>query len=238
MPKRSSALPGLFVGLTRWAIARSGFKALAVAVLLIAGPVASAVAGAPDSAIVVDAKTGKVLFSSAADSKGAVVNMANMSTLEVEADVSESSLSKIKVGIPAEIMLDALPDARFRGRISRIVPTIDRAKATVMTKVKFDAIDPRILPEMSAKVSFLSQDVTADQQKPLTALSADAIVQRDGKSVVFVVKDAHVRAEAVTPGIKIGDLTAVTGNVKSGDRVVLKPDDKLLSGAAVKVAAK
>ena len=177
-------------------------------------------------------------FSSAADSKGAVVNMADMSTLEVEADVSESSLSKIKVGIPAEIMLDALPDARFRGRISRIVPTIDRAKATVMTKVKFDAIDPRILPEMSAKVSFLSQDVTADQQKPLTALSADAIVQRDGKSVVFVVKDAHVTAEAVTPGIKIGDLTAVTGNVKSGDRVVLKPDDKLVSGAAVKVAAK
>ena len=177
-------------------------------------------------------------FSSAADSKGAVVNMADMSTLEVEADVSESSLSKIKVGIPAEIMLDALPDARFRGRISRIVPTIDRAKATVMTKVKFDAIDPRILPEMSAKVSFLSQDVTADQQKPLTALSADAIVQRDGKSVVFVVKDAHVSAEAVTPGIKIGDLTAVTGNVKSGDRVVLKPDDKLVSGAAVKVAAK
>jgi HlyD family secretion protein len=177
-------------------------------------------------------------FSSAADSKGAVVNMADMSTLEVEADVSESSLSKIKVGIPAEIMLDALPDARFRGRISRIVPTIDRAKATVMTKVKFDAIDPRILPEMSAKVSFLSQDVTAEQQKPLTALSADAIVQRDGKSVVFVVKDAHVTAEAVTPGIKIGDLTAVTGNVKSGDRVVLKPDDKLVSGAAVKVAAK
>ena len=99
-------------------------------------------------------------FSNAADSKGAVVTMADMSTLEVEADVSESSLSKVKVGQPAEIVLDALPDTRFRGRISRMVPTVDRAKATVMTKVKFDAIDPRILPEMSAKVSFLSQDVT------------------------------------------------------------------------------
>ena len=69
--------------------------------------------------------------------------MADMSTLEVEADVSESSLAKIKVGQPCEITLDALPDARFRGRISRIVPTVDRAKATVMTKVQFDAIDPR-----------------------------------------------------------------------------------------------
>ena len=91
-------------------------------------------------------------FSNAADSKGAVVTMADMSTLEVEADVSESSLAKVKVGQPAEILLDALPDSRFRGRISRMVPTVDRAKATVMTKVKFDEIDPRILPEMSAKV--------------------------------------------------------------------------------------
>ena len=85
-------------------------------------------------------------FSSATDSKGAVVTMADMGTLEVEADVSESSLSKVKVGQPAEIVLDALPDTRFRGRISRMVPTVDRAKATVMTKVKFDEIDPRMLP--------------------------------------------------------------------------------------------
>ena len=99
-------------------------------------------------------------FSSAADSKGAVVTMADMSTLEVEADVSESSLAKIRVGQPCEITLDALPGERFRGRISRMVPTVDRAKATVMTKVQFEAIDPRVLPEMSAKVSFLSQDVT------------------------------------------------------------------------------
>ena len=177
-------------------------------------------------------------FSSAVDSKGAVVTMADMSTLEVEADVSESSLSKIKVGQPAEIALDALPDVRFRGHINRIVPTIDRAKATVMTKVKFEAIDPRILPEMSAKVSFLSQDVTPEQQKPLTAVAADAITERDGHSVVFVVKDDHANAVTVTPGAKLGDVTAVTGAVKSGERVVLKPDARLASGARVKVAVK
>jgi RND family efflux transporter MFP subunit len=177
-------------------------------------------------------------FSNAADSKGAVVSMADMSTLEVEADVSESSLAKIKVGQPAEIVLDALPDTRFRGRISRMVPTVDRAKATVMTKVRFDEIDPRVLPEMSAKVSFLSQDVTPEQQKPLLAVSADAIVQREGRTVIFVVRDGKAVAVPVTPGAKIGDVTAITGAVKSGERAVATPPATLADGAAVRVAAK
>src|SRR5690242_506419 len=176
-------------------------------------------------------------FSNATDSKGAVVSMADMSTLEVEADVSESSLGKISVGQPAEMVLDALPDMRFRGRISRIVPTVDRAKATVMTKVKFDAIDPRVLPEMSAKVSFLSQEVTAEQQKPLVAVNPDAIVQRDGRTVVFVVRDGHAVAVPVTPGAKLGDATAVTGDVKAGEKAVAKPAPSLASGIAVSTAA-
>ncbi len=177
-------------------------------------------------------------FSNAADSKGAVVTMADMDTLEVEADVSESSLAKVKVGQPAEILLDALPDSRFTGRISRMVPTVDRAKATVMTKVRFDRIDPRVLPEMSAKVSFLSQDVTPEQQKPLTAVAADAIAQRDGRSVVFAVRDGVATAVPVTAGLKIGDLVAITGEVKSGERVVQKPAADLASGTRVRVAGK
>jgi RND family efflux transporter MFP subunit len=177
-------------------------------------------------------------FSNATDSKGAVVTMADMSTLEVEADVSESSLGKISVGQPAEIVLDALPDMRFRGHVSRIVPTVDRAKATVMTKVKFDAIDPRVLPEMSAKASFLSQEVTAEQQKPLVAVSADAIVQRDGRPVIFVVRDGHAVAVPVTPGAKIGDTTALAGEVKPGEKAVAKPAPSLASGMLVATAAK
>jgi len=177
-------------------------------------------------------------FSSATDSKGAVVTMADMSTLEVEADVSEASLSKVKVGQPTEIMLDALPDVRFKGRISRMVPTVDRAKATVMTKVRFDEIDPRVLPEMSAKVSFLSQEVTPDQQKPLLAVNPEAIAPRDGRTVVFVVKDGVATEVAVTPGLRIGDFTAIAGNVKSGDKVVLRPAAELRNGAAVTFAVK
>ena len=90
-------------------------------------------------------------FSSAADSKGAVVTMADMSTLEVEVDVTEASIGKVVVGAPCEITLDALPEVQLLGEVSRIVPTVDRAKATVLVKVAFVERDPRTLPDMSAR---------------------------------------------------------------------------------------
>ena len=181
-------------------------------------------------------------FSSAVDSKGAVVNMADLSTLEVEADVSESSLSKIQTGQPCEIVLDALPDSRFSGTVSRMVPTVDRAKATVMTKVRFDQLDDRILPDMSAKVSFLSKKVDESANKPSIAVSADAVVQRDGKSVVYRIKTegdkSTVEAVPVATGAKYPDAVEITsGNLKSGEKVVLKPSDKVTSGAAVTIQA-
>jgi len=177
-------------------------------------------------------------FSSAVDSKGAVVSMADMSTLEVEADVSESSLAKVSVGQPCEITLDALPDTRFRGRISRMVPTVDRAKATVMTKVQFDTIDPRILPDMSAKVSFLTQEVTADDQRALLAVQPDALAARDAATVLFVIRDGKVAEVPVVRGAKLGDLVAITGPVQTGEKVVLKPAPDLKPGTLVRVAPK
>jgi RND family efflux transporter MFP subunit len=177
-------------------------------------------------------------FSSAVDSKGAVVTMADMSTLEVEADVSEASLARIAVGQPCEITLDALPGERFRGRISRMVPTVDRAKATVMTKVQFEAIDPRILPEMSAKVAFLSKEVTRDEQRPLTAVNPDAIATRAGRSAIFVVRDDTAVLVPVTTGAKVGGLVAIEGAAKTGEKAVVKPPEDLADGAPVRTAAK
>ncbi len=178
-------------------------------------------------------------FSSASGTSGAVVTMADLRTLEVEADVSESNVAKIKPEQPVEITLDALPDLRLRGNVSRIVPTVDRAKATVMTKIRFEALDARILPEMSAKVSFLSRPATADDQKPVIALNPKAVVQRDGKPVVFRLTGETVELVPVTLGRTIGDLQEVTGGtLKSGERVVLAPGDKLAAGALVTVTAK
>ena len=182
-------------------------------------------------------------FSSAVDSKGAVVNMADLSTLEVEADVSESSLSKISVGQPCEIVLDALPDMRFSGSVSRMVPTVDRAKATVTTKVKFDRLNDRILPDMSAKVSFLSRKVDESANKPTIAVPPDAVVTRDGKSVVYRMKSEGdktvAEAVVVTTGAKSADATEITsGNLKSGEKIIVKPGEKIANGTAVVVQTK
>jgi RND family efflux transporter MFP subunit len=178
-------------------------------------------------------------FSSAADSKGAVVNMADMDTLEVEADVSEASISKIKAGMPAEIQLDAYPDLRMPGKVSRIVPTVDRTKATLLVKVSFVEKDPRVLPDMSAKVAFLSREAKPEERKPVTAVRPEAVVSRGGKKVVFVVdeKAGTVKPVPIGEATKLGDLVQVSG-VKAGDKVVLNPSERLADGAAITIAKK
>ena len=176
-------------------------------------------------------------FSSAVGAKGAVVTVADMDTLEVEVDVAEASIGKINVDQPCEVQLDALPDTRLAAVVSRIVPTVDRAKATVLVKVRFVERDPRVLPDMSAKVAFLSRPVGADEKRAVAAVQAGAIVERDGKKVAFVLKNDHARAVEVSAGRKIGDLVEVKG-LKPGERVVLDPGDKLKDGAAVAIAKK
>src|SRR6202008_2956083 len=100
-------------------------------------------------------------FSSATGAKAAVVTVADMDTLEGEGDVAESSIGKIRVAQPCEVQLDALPDTRLAAVVSRIVPTVDRSKATVLVKVRFVDKDARVLPDMSAKVAFLERAPTA-----------------------------------------------------------------------------
>ncbi len=176
-------------------------------------------------------------FSSASGSIGAVVTMADMTTLEVESDVAEASIGKIVVGAPAEITLDALQDVRLLGEVSRIVPTVDRAKATVLVKVAFVEKDARVLPDMSAKVSFLKQKPTDADRKPVVVVRKEAIAERDGKANVFVVADNKTKLTAITKGREIGELVEVSG-VKAGDKVVLKPAEKLANDASVVQAAK
>lgn len=174
-------------------------------------------------------------FSSALDTKGAVVTMADMSTLEVEADVAESSLSKVRVGQPCEVQLDALPDTRFRGEVSRMVPTVDRSRATVMVKIRFLDLDPRILPDMTAKVSFLSREVPAELRRPVTAVQPAALVESGGRRLAYRVTEGRVAEIPVEAGARIGDLIEVTRGLQPGDRVVLAPGRGLHDGARIVV---
>ncbi|MGZ9014239.1 MAG: efflux RND transporter periplasmic adaptor subunit [Burkholderiales bacterium] len=186
-----------------------------------------------------NANVGDVItpFSSATGSQAAVVTMADMSTLEVEADVSESNIGKVRLTQPCEIQLDALPGQRFRGEVHRLVPTVDRAKATVTVKVRFIDKDSRVLPEMSAKVAFLSQPVPEGENKPRTAVPAAAIATRDNGKVVYVVREAKVVETPVRTGAATGDMVQVSG-VAAGDRVVVKPLDRMRHETRVTTAAK
>lgn len=176
-------------------------------------------------------------FTSALETKGAVVTLADMSTLEVEADVSESSLHAVKVGQPCEIQLDAIPDVRFPGRVARIVPTVDRTKATVLVKVAFDRLDERVLPDMAARVAFLSRPLTQQERQPRPALPAAAVVRRDGVPVVMRVEQGRARQVPVTLGQALGDLVVIEQGLAPGDTVVLKPGS-LRDGSRIRLAEK
>jgi len=197
---------------------------------------------APFDAVVLtkDADIGDIVtpLGAAANAKAAVVTIADMSSLEVEADVSESNLSRVKPGQPCEIQLDALPDQRFRGEIHMIVPTADRSKATVMVKVRFLDKDSRILPEMSAKVAFLSRPVTGEDKRPRIALNQSAVVNRKNHKEVFLVKSNSVVETPVTLGGPIGDMVEVLQGVKVGDVVVLNPPDRLKNDSKIKTEEK
>ena len=107
----------------------------------------------------------------------------------------------------------------------------------MLVKVEFVERDPRVLPDMSAKVAFLSRPLLGTERAPVVAISPTAVVKRDGKDVVFVTADNKVKLTPVTLGEKIGDAVRVTG-VKAGDKVVQVPTEKLLDGAAIIVAKK
>ncbi|MDX1764449.1 MAG: efflux RND transporter periplasmic adaptor subunit [bacterium] len=172
----------------------------------------------------------------AADAKAAVVNIADMASLQVEVDVSESNLGSVKVGQPCEIQLDALGEARFPGTVHMIVPTADRSKATVLVKVRFDELDPRILPEMSAKVAFLSRKVEPAEATPRLAIRPSAVVEGSGGKVVFLEKEGRVAETPVSLGEPLGEMVEVVSGVKAGDRVVANPSSRLKDNDRIKIA--
>ena len=197
---------------------------------------------APFDAVVLtkNADVGDIItpLGAAANAKAAVVSIADMNSLQVEVDVSESNISQVAVKQPCEIQLDALPDARFRGEVHMIVPTADRTKATILVKVKFIDNDPRILPEMSAKVAFLERQMNEDDLRPRTAVNNDSLLTRNGTSAVFLIRDGRLVETPVTIGEKIGDMVEVRSGVKAGDRIVRKPADNLKTGTRVSVSEK
>ncbi len=191
---------------------------------------------APFDAVVLtkNADVGDIItpLGAAANAKAAVVTIADLASLQVEADVSESNLAQIRQGQPCEITLDALPGSRFRGVVHTIVPTADRSKASVMVKIRFLERDQRIFPEMSAKVAFLQREAVTGDTVARVVLNPAALMTRNGRSGVFLVTGDTVRFTPVSVVATLGDLREVAG-LKSGDKVALKPLERLKDGSRI-----
>ncbi|NUQ81563.1 MAG: efflux RND transporter periplasmic adaptor subunit [Bacteroidetes bacterium] len=181
-----------------------------------------------------NANVGEVIspFGAAAGSRGAVVTIADMTSLEVEAEVSESSIQSIREGMNCEIMLDAYPSVRYNGFVNKVVPTADRAKATVLTKVRFRTLDEKVLPEMRAKVNFLNEKSVGDAKASVPKLTVPitAVTDRDGEKVVFVIANGIVDRRVVSTGEASGSRIEILSGVQAGERVILRPAETLKSG--------
>lgn len=197
---------------------------------------------APFDAVVLtkNADVGDIItpLGAAQNVQAAVVTVADMESLQVEADVSESNIGQVRLKQPSVIQLDALPESRFDGQVHMIVPTADRTKATVLVKVGFLEKDKRILPQMSAKVAFLSHPVPEAEQYPRVAVTPAAVVSRNGTNVAFVVRQDKAVLTEVALGERLGDVVEVRSGLKPGDRVVLSPPSKLRSGARITIEEK
>ncbi|HEX6938662.1 MAG TPA: efflux RND transporter periplasmic adaptor subunit [Longimicrobiales bacterium] len=189
-----------------------------------------------------DAEVGEVVAPSVAGgglTRGAVVTMADLSTLEVEVDVSEAYIGGIQDGQPAEIVLDAYPTVRFPGHVRQIMPTADRQKATVLVRVAIDARDERILPEMGARVVFLEPteaDARTEAGPPRVFVPAAAVRNEAGEDVVYVVADGIARRRVIEAGPVSGGEREVRGGLNGGETLVIDAPAELTDGARVRIA--
>lgn len=179
----------------------------------------------------------------AAGARGAIVDLADMASLEVEVDVNEAYIARIAIGQRAEIRLDAYADRPYGGFVRQIVPTADRQKATVVVKVHFDALDRYVLPEMGAKVTFQAVESAEGAVGGAAAAAPTmrvfvpqaALSQRDGRGVVLVVENGRVRVAPVETGeTSEGEVEVRTG-LRGGESVIVSPPAGLNEGSRVRI---
>lgn len=166
-----------------------------------------------------------------------LAEVVDFTSLMVEVDVPEARLHLVKVDGPAEIVLDAYPNKRYRGVTAELGQRVNRAKATIVVKVKFEDDADGVLPEMSARVSFLSKPAGDLDEPPKKVVKSDAVVERDGKKVVFAVDSGKLRLYPVKVGAPVGDSSVeLLDGPPPGTRVVSTPDRNAAEGQSIKEA--
>ena len=165
-----------------------------------------------------------------------ICTIVDMSSLEIEVDVSESYINRVRPGQPVDAVLDAYPDWRIPGHVITTVPSADRQKATVRVRIAFEELEPRILPDMGIKVSFLNDRPVNTGAAPRARLLVPKTAVRtdDGASVLFIVREDRVERRAVKLGAEDGDQVEIVSGVNAGEKVVLEGPPTLADGARVK----
>ena len=166
-----------------------------------------------------------------------ICTIVDMRSLEIEVDVNESYIGRVRPGQPVTAMLDAYPDWQIAGKVITPVPTADRQKATVLVRIAFDHLDPRILPDMGVKVTFLREAETAalPAAQPITLVPKSAVREENGGRYAFVVGGNTVERRAIQTAGTDGDRLEVVAGLKAGDRVVIAPPPELAEGAQVAI---
>ena len=170
-------------------------------------------------------------------STGAIVRIADPTSLEVEADINESYIARLEVGQPALVQVDAVPDHTYHGKLRQIVPTGDRQKAVVEVKVSIDDRDRRLVPDMGCKVTFLETAVEAEtlQRAPTLWVPAAAVGRDGGEAHVFVVRAGKLRRTPVVLGASGDDGQAVASGLQGGEVIVVGDLARLRDGQRVRV---
>jgi RND family efflux transporter MFP subunit len=191
-----------------------------------------------------EAEVGEVVAPSVGGglTRGAVVTMADLSTLEVEVDVNEAYIARIQSQQPARITLDAYPDTGFRGAVRQVVPTADRQRATVQVKVSILDRDPRILPEMGARVDFLAPEpesrgdaAVAVAAPPRIRLPVAAVRDEGGQTVVWLVRDGRLESRPVQAGPASGGFREIRSGLAGGEMVLVGGTEPPRTGMRVRV---
>lgn len=196
---------------------------------------------APFSGIVVskNAQPGEMISPISAGggfTRTGICTIVDMESLEVEIDVNESYINRVQSGQSVEATLDAYPDWKIPCRVKAIIPTADRQKATVKVRVGFVQLDPRILPEMGVKVAFQSAASSAAAGPALT-LPKSAVLQQEGRDIVFLLQDGHARRRAVKVSPASGEEVALSAGLAAGDKVIISTPRPLQDGDVVQEAA-
>jgi HlyD family secretion protein len=196
---------------------------------------------APFAGIVVskDAQVGEMVSPISAGggfTRTGIATIVDMNSNEIEVDVNESYIARVVANQPVTAILDAYPDWQIPSKVRTVIPTADRQKATVKVRISFLKLDPRILPDMGIKVTFLGDEIaTRPGAAPTALVPQDAVRDDNGKAIVFFLREDHVERRAVTVGGKRGSDIEILGGLAPGDAVVVKGPQDLKDGQAVEI---